>query len=67
MAYCEIHGNAYHGHCTECPTTPARGEPMPQTRPYWEKRAERDQELILKQKGKIESLEQTINQLRQKK
>jgi hypothetical protein len=47
--------------------TPARGQPMPQTREYWEKRAAMDQELILEQKDEISRLKHTVNQLRQSK
>lgn len=48
------------------PVTPARGDPMPQTREYWEARALRDQELILEMKAKIERLEGKLNSCRQK-
>lgn len=48
------------------PPTPARYEPMPQTREYWEKRAHMDQDLILKMKNEISLLKRTINMLRQK-
>ena len=51
----------------ERPITPPKGEPMPQTREYWEKRAEMDQELILEQKEEIAWLKQRINKLEQKK
>lgn len=42
----------------KAPLTPARGEPMPQTREYWEKRAQMDQELIFDQKEEISALKQ---------
>ena len=48
------------------PPTPARGEAMPQTREYWEKRAETDQELILSQRDEISGLKRKINKLEQK-
>jgi hypothetical protein len=47
------------------PLTPAKGEPMPQTREYWEKRAESDQELLLQQRDYIIKLKQKINKLEQ--
>ena len=48
------------------PVMPPSGEKMPQTLEYFILRAERDQELILGQKAKIESLKCTVNDLRQK-
>lgn len=45
--------------------SPEKGEPMPQTREYWEKRAMLDQELILEQKAEISKLKQRINKLEQ--
>lgn len=48
------------------PVTPPRGEPMPQTREYWEKRAEYDQELILTQKAEISDLKQKLNRAQQR-
>ena len=48
------------------PITPPKGESMPQTREYWEKRAAYDQELILEMKDEISTLKHTVNQLRQK-
>ena len=47
------------------PLTPSRGESMPQTREYWEKRAAMDQELILEQRDEINKLKQKINKLEQ--
>ena len=47
--------------------TPAKGEAMPRTVEYYEKRAMMDQELILEMKDKIERLELKNNQLRQKR
>ncbi len=56
--------------CPSCnlqsPLTPPRGEPMPQTREYWEKRAAMDLELIMEMKEEISKLKHTVNQLRQK-
>ena len=49
------------------PQTPAKGNAMPQTLPYWEKRAMMDQELILEQKEEISKLKQKVNQLEQKR
>ena len=48
------------------PPTPPKGEPMPQTREYWEKRAAMDLDLIMEQKEEISRLKQTVNNLRQK-
>lgn len=48
------------------PLTPAKGDPMPQTREYWEKRADMDQALILKQRDEIGRLKYKVNQLEQK-
>jgi hypothetical protein len=48
------------------PPTPARGEPMPQTEAYWNKRAQMDQELILEMKDEISKLKSQVNDLRQK-
>lgn len=48
------------------PMTPARGESMPQTQEYWEKRADMDQELILEQRDEINKLKQKINKLEQR-
>ena len=45
------------------PLTPEKGKPMPQTREYWEKRAQMDQELILSQKAEISRLNARINKL----
>lgn len=45
--------------------SPAKGEPMPQTREYWEKRAMLDQELILEQKSEISKLKHRVNKLEQ--
>jgi cell division protein FtsB len=39
---------------------------MPQTREYWEKRADMDQALILKQRDEIGRLKYKVNQLEQK-
>jgi len=47
------------------PISPPKGESMPQTREYWEKRADMDQKLILEMKAEISKLNHTINQLRQ--
>ncbi len=47
------------------PLTPAKGEPMPQTREYWEKRAQMDQEIILEQKAEIGKLNAKVNKLQQ--
>lgn len=47
------------------PITPPKGEPMPQTREYWEKRADMDHELIRLQRDEINALKQRINQLQQ--
>lgn len=49
------------------PLTPARGESMPQTQEYWEKRAAMDQELILEQRDEINKLKQKINQMEQER
>jgi len=49
------------------PRTPARGDPMPQTREYWEKRAMDDQDVILAQRDEISRLKQKINKLEQKR
>lgn len=46
--------------------TPAKGEPMPQTREYWEAGALRDQELILEMKAEIGTLTSQLNNCRQK-
>jgi len=48
------------------PLTPPRGEPMPQTQEYWEKRAAMDQELILEQRDEINRLKCKVNKLEQK-
>jgi hypothetical protein len=48
------------------PPTPAKGDPMPQTREYWEKRAAMDQELIIEQKEEISRLKHQANNLSQK-
>ena len=53
-------------HIPDTPT-PAKGEPMPQTRAYWEKRAESDAELILQMRDEQARLRQKINKLEQKK
>lgn len=47
------------------PITPPRGEPMPQTQEYWEKRAIMDQDLILEQREDISKLKVRINKLEQ--
>ena len=72
--YCDKCGTALidspHGYITECehyPITPPKGEKMPQTREYWEKRADMDQELILKQRDEIGELKQRINKLQQER
>lgn len=51
----------------EHPPTPAKGEPWPDTKEYWIKRAAMDEVLILKQKKEISRLKQKLNNLRQKK
>lgn len=48
------------------PLTPPRGEPMPQTREHWEKRAAYDQELILEMKAEISKLKHKLNQAMQR-
>lgn len=48
------------------PPTPKRGESMPDTREYWEKRALMDQELILKQKEELTKKGVQIHKLKQK-
>lgn len=51
---------------TLIPPTPPRGQPMPQTRAYWEKRAAMDYALIMEQQAEISRLKETVNKLRQK-
>ena len=48
------------------PLTPPRGQPMPQTQEYWEKRAQDDQEVILRQRKEIARLCKRVNQLEQR-
>lgn len=63
---------AGHCDCLKCnpsaifPLTPPKGEPMPQTREYWEKRAAMDLELIMEQKEEISRLKQDRDKLRKK-
>lgn len=46
--------------------TPPKGESMPQTQEYWQKRAQMDQELILEYAARHAKDTSTINDLRQK-
>ena len=48
------------------PITPARGEPMPKTIEYYQKRGDADQKLILQYEEDIAHYKRTVNNLRQK-
>ena len=55
----------YIGHRCK-PITPPKGERMPDTKEYWEKRAAMDLELIMEMKKEISRLKQANNNLKQK-